>query len=72
VGGLDVGGGVWVVSIVVGGIWGIGGVVSGVWSIVVVSVAVVGIGGLVLRLLLSSQSPILPGLSGDPAIFSFH
>jgi hypothetical protein len=70
--GLGIGGGVVVVSIVVGRIWGVGGVVSGVWSIVGVIVVLVGVGGLVLRLLLSSKSPTLPGLSGDPAIFSFH
>jgi hypothetical protein len=70
--GLGIGGGVVVLSTVVGGIWGVGGVVSGVWSIVVMSVVVGGVGGLVLRLLLSSKSPTLPGLSGDPAIFSFH
>jgi hypothetical protein len=43
VGGLDVGGGVGVLSIVVGWIWGIVVVRWGVWSIVVTSVVVVGI-----------------------------
>jgi hypothetical protein len=70
--GLGIGGGVVVGSIVAGGIWGIGGVASCVWSIVVVRVVLVGVDGLVLRLLLSSKSPVLLGLSGDPAIFSFH
>jgi hypothetical protein len=41
VGGLDVGGGVWVVSILVGGIWGIGVGGWGVWSIVVIGVVLV-------------------------------
>jgi hypothetical protein len=70
--GLDVGGGVVVVSIVFGWIWGSGVVVSGVWSSVVMSVVVVCVGGVVLRLLQSSKSPNLSGLLGDPAKFSFH
>ena len=41
VGGLDVGGGVGVVSIVAGGIWGVGFGGWGVWSIVVIGVVVV-------------------------------
>jgi hypothetical protein len=54
VGGLDVGGGVGVLSIVVGGIWGIGVGRWGVWSIVVTSVVVVGVCVVVLRFLQSS------------------
>jgi hypothetical protein len=67
--GLDFGGGVVGVSIVVGGIWGSGVGVLGVWSIVVRSVVVVGGGGVVVQLLLSSKFPILSGRLGDPAIF---
>ena len=50
-GGLDVGGGVWVVSILVGGIWGIGIVGGGVWFIVVTIVGVVVFCAVVLRFL---------------------
>ena len=71
-GGLDVGGGVWVVTILVGGIWGIGVGGWGVWSIVVTIVVVVVVCVVVLRFLQSSLSPGQFRLWVDPAIFSFH
>jgi hypothetical protein len=70
--GLDFGGGVVGVSIVVGGIWGSGVGVLGVWSIVVRSVVVVGGGGVVWRLLQSSKSPNPSGWWGDLTIFCSH
>jgi hypothetical protein len=70
--GLDAGGGVVGVSIVVGKIWGSCVGVWGVWSIVVMSVVVVGGGGVVWRLLQSSKSPNPSGWWGDPTIFCSH
>jgi hypothetical protein len=70
--GLDAGGGVVGVSIVVGKIWGSCVGVWGVWSIVVMSVEVVGGGGVVWRLLQSSKSPNPSKWWGDPTIFCSH